>query len=446
MNEEVQLGQVDSEIQLVGEELPVPCEFLTGKAGSGKTYEVLRRVGADPSYGLVCATTGIAAVNLGAVTINSVLKYFDTASMRDSYLAGHLTRVLHKIAKEKRRIIIDEGSMLEAEQLGYLYRATQEANRFADVKVPLGIVVVGDFAQLPPVKGAWAFTSPYWAEFASNTTRLDKVWRQGEGQFLDALNFARVGDGLSCAKTLSEAGAGWNSSRDMDFEGTTILCKNDMVSRHNDVVLDRVPGPRFKVTSERWGKQRSEWGENKRTHEWGIPPSSEFKLGAYVMVLSNTRDFSMVNGDCGWVRSYDPDLEVFTVELIRTKKEVVVGRIVREVAATDEPEGWVGDELDRDDEAGWLPRQHYRPKDKKYVLGQIRYFPLRLAYASTVHKSQGLTLDRVQVDYRDRFFESAAMVYVALSRCRTLEGLRLVGGPDVLAQKCRADVRVMAWL
>jgi ATP-dependent exoDNAse (exonuclease V) alpha subunit len=219
-----------------------------------------------------------------------------------------------------------------------------------------------------------------------------------------------------------------------------------MVSRHNDVVLDRVPGPRFKVTSERWGKQRSEWGENKRTHEWGVPPAAEFKLGAYVMVLSNTKNFEMVNGDCGWVRQYDSESEQFTVELIRTKKEVVVGRIVREVTDTNEPEGWDGQELDRDDEVGWWPKSHYRAKDKKYVLGQIRYFPLRLAYASTVHKSQGLTLDRVQVDYRDKFFESPAMVYVALSRCRTLEGLRLVGGPDVLAQKCKADGRVMPWL
>jgi hypothetical protein len=442
MMDEVQVG---TDIQAIGEELPVPCEFLTGKAGSGKTYEVLRRVAEDPSYGLVCATTGIAAVNLGAVTINSTLKYFDTLSMRDAYLGGHLTRLLHKIAKEKRRIIIDEGSMLEAEQLGYLYRAVQEANRYEDVKKPLGIVVVGDFAQLPPVKGAWAFTSPYWGEFAQNTTRLDKVWRQDEGVFLDALNLARVGDGGGCAGLLYDK-VQWNTSRDMDFEGTTILCKNDMVSRHNDVVLDRVPGPRFKVTSERWGKQRSEWGENKRTHEWGVPPAAEFKLGAYVMVLSNTKNFEMVNGDCGWVRQYDPESEQFTVELIRTKKEVVVGRIVREVTDTNEPEGWDGKELDRDDEVGWWPKPHYRAKDKKYVLGQIRYFPLRLAYASTVHKVQGLTLDRVQLDFRDKFFESCAMIYVGLTRCRTLEGLRLVGGPDVLAQKCKADGRVMPWL
>src|SRR5262249_46922767 len=80
-----------------------------------------------------------------AITINSALRYFDTPSMKDAFLTGHLTRTLHKIAKDKRRIIIDEGSMLEAEQLGFLYRAVEEANRYPDVKQPLGITIVGDF-------------------------------------------------------------------------------------------------------------------------------------------------------------------------------------------------------------------------------------------------------------------------------------------------------------
>jgi len=79
-------------------------------------------------------------------------------------------------------------------------------------------------------------------------------------------------------------------------------------------------------------------------------------------------------------------------------------------------------------------------------MGQIEYAPLRLAYASTVHKSQSLTLDRVQVDYRDHFFSSPGMLYVALSRCRTLEGLRLVGQQGTFASRCTVDERVRGWI
>jgi ATP-dependent DNA helicase PIF1 len=446
MTEEVQLAPDDS-VQQLTEEREVPCEFLTGRAGTGKTYEVVRRTQDDDSYGLVCATTGMAAVNLGAVTINSVLRYFDTLSMRDAFLVGALTRALHKIAKDKRRIIVDEGSMMEAGQLDYLYRACEEANRYADIKEPLGILFVGDFAQLPPVSGRWAFAADCWERFAANTTKMTKVWRQDIGLFLDALNHAREGRGGPCAEVLTQAGVQWHSSRVVEFDGTTILCKNDMVSRHNGEVLRGVAGKSFTVTSARWGQQRSEWGESKRTHEWGIPPASEYKLGAYVMILSNARDFSMVNGDCGYIQAYDKESEYFTVSLVRTGKDVQVPRIIREVSQMDEPPGWFGDSLGADDDdLGWYPKPHYKKKSKKYVMGQIQYFPMRLAYASTCHKAQGLTLDRVQVDLRDRFWQQSAMSYVALSRCRTLEGLRLVINKDSFVRQVNMDGRIKEWL
>jgi hypothetical protein len=446
VSEEVQLNSApDSELQALPDERPVPCEFRTGRAGTGKSYQLLQLTEEDPSYGVLCATTGIAAVNLGAVTINSILRYFDTLSMRDAFLSGRLTTALHKIAKSKRRILVDEASMLEDDQLDYLYRATQEANRYADIKHPLGITLIGDFAQLPPVSGKWAFRAACWKEFAANTTRLEKVWRQGSGPFLDALNHARLGEGGPAAEILTAAGMKWNTSRVVEFDGTTILCKNDMVSRHNGEVLRTRPGEVFTVRSERWGQQRSEWGENRRTHEWGIPPASEYKLGAYVMILTNSRGFTMVNGDCGYIESYDTDLQQFVIKLVRTGETVNVQRIIREVTQPDEPASWSG-ELLAEDEGEWHPGPHFRVKSKQYVTGQIRYFPIRLAYSSTCHKSQGLSLDKVQVDLRDRFWKSPAMVYVSLSRCRTLEGLRLVINKDSFIQQVHMDRMVLPWL
>jgi ATP-dependent DNA helicase PIF1 len=449
VKEEVQLGVPDDSILEVGEERPVPCGFRTGRAGTGKSFWVMEQMTEDPEFAQVCATTGIAAVNLGAVTINSTLRYFDTLSMRDSFLQGHLTRILHKIAKRKKWFLVEEASMLEEPQLDYLYRALGEANRYQDIKRPMGLMLVGDFAQLPPVKGAWAFTAACWGQFAQNTIRMEKVWRQDEGPFLDALNHARMGDGGACAEVLTQAGIQWHSSRVVEFDGTTILCKNEMVSRHNAEVLKSVRGETFKLKSERWGVQRSEWGENRRTHEWGIPPQQEMKLGAYIMILSNSRDFSMVNGDCGYIREWNPDDQVLRIELVRTQKLVDVRPIVRSVEQEERPQDWQGESFGGEDEAGepeWHPRPHYKRSSERYVVGQIRYLPVRLAYASTCHKIQGLSLDRVQVDLRDRFFSEPAMTYVSLSRCRTLEGLRIVCDKDSFVNRVQMDKRVRDYL
>ena len=387
----------------------VPCEFLCGRAGSGKTFEVLRRCREDDGYGILTATTGIASVNLGAVTLNSLLGYFDSASMRDAFLSGRLSRALHELALEYRWLIVDEVSMMAADQLDILHRAVEEANRYRDVRRPLGILLVGDFAQLPPIRARWAFDADCWPLFAANTTRLTKVWRQDGGMFLDALNAARAGVGWRAAELLSQAGVTWHTAVQTEFDGTTILPKNDMVGRFNAIALDRVPGPRIVVKSRRWGQQRSEWGESRRTHEWGIPLDLTLKVGAYVMILSNdVPEFRSVNGDCGHVVSHDALDDSFVVKLVRTGREERIGRIVRGVETSEKPDNWMSTLRipAGDDDGGYINSPHYRGRVRRYVLGQVEFFPMRLAYATTVHKTQSLTLDRVQVDYRDDFLSN----------------------------------------
>src|SRR5690348_9024736 len=182
------------------EERPPQCADISGRAGTGKTTEIKRRVADDESYALLTATTGIAAVNLGSITINAALRYFDTNSLRDSFLAGHLTRTLHEIAQEYRWLAIDEKSMLDGDQLDYIYQATTEANRYGDIVEPLGLMLIGDAAQLPPIKAKWFFEASCWSQFEQNSTLLEKVWRQDDGPFLIALNFARVGRGADAAQ------------------------------------------------------------------------------------------------------------------------------------------------------------------------------------------------------------------------------------------------------
>jgi|ERR1700680_548476 len=444
-----QLG-LDTEYTLA-QERPVPCERLIGCAGTGKTTMLRQRIEADPDYGLLTSTTGISAVNLGmgAITMHSALRVNgDPFSLRDAFISGRLATTFHAIALRRKWFVIEEYSMLHAEQLQMIYRGVREANRYGDMKDrdPLGILLVGDLAQLPPVKGEWCFHADCWEHFASHTTRLDKVWRQDGGAFLDSLNLLRAGRGQESAALLSSAGAVWHTQLDNDFDGTTILPKNRMVSRHNDLALDRVAGPRITVTSRRWGKQQPEWGESRTSKEWGIPPRADFKIGALVMVLANRPDFSVVNGDGGIIEAYEDD--TFIVRLFRTGETVDVEPIVRGVEQDDAPHDWPADAPRYNDSDGavWMPRSHYRTRAKRYVLGQVEYYPMRLAWATSVHKSQSLTLDRAQVDFRDRFFHTPSMLYTACSRVRTLEGLRLVGSRERFAAQCTVDERILPWL
>jgi hypothetical protein len=347
---------------------------------------------------------------------------------------------LKDIREDYRRIVIDEVSMMDGQQLSIIVRAVLECNSFKSPTgaPPLGIALVGDFCQLPVIKGQWAFDSDEWWRFADNTTHLTKVWRQGAGPFLDALNLARCGDGAGSSDLLSGQGLEWHTSLDIGFTGTCIVTKNDAVDRYNGMALDRLSTASFTLTNRRWGKQRGEWKN--------IPERLTLKRGAYVMLLSNKyseeRELLYANGDCGTVVA--EGLTELQVELVRNGEVVSVSRIVRDTGRKDKPEGWGRDGCTGAGE--WVPQPHWMPSKKRFVDGQINYWPVRLAYASTVHKSQGVSLDRCQIDIRDSFFRQPAMLYVALSRCRTLEGLRIVGQPERYIRNCNIDPKVRPWL
>src|ERR1700675_2468981 len=115
-------------------EATVPCEYLTGIAGSGKSFQWIERSRQDPTWGLVTGTTGIASINLGVVTLNSTLRFFDTASLRDAYLNGSLIRRLKELREDYRRLVIDEVSMMDGEQLSIIVRGLLECNSYLSPK------------------------------------------------------------------------------------------------------------------------------------------------------------------------------------------------------------------------------------------------------------------------------------------------------------------------
>jgi len=373
-------------------------------------------------------------VNLGGATINSMLQYFDTESMLE--LSTRLDGRIKKWAREDiTHWVLDEASMLDGEQLRCLVLAIETVNEeLGRGKTydgsPVRLTLVGDFAQLPPVKARFAFEVEEWDRFEAATTSLVDIKRQSDLDFIRALQAARIGDAKAALDYFRDFIV---SNRDLDFPGTTIVAKNAQVDRHNAIKLSDHPGERHTVEKTFWGKQRPEWVRN-------IPKELDLKHGATVMVLANQKraadshgDYLYVNGDMGKVGEFDTygvryrkgkrpeEVPAIDVLLDRTGETVSVALVEREYEDLDD-------------------------KGKKCVVGGIEYFPLRVAYATTVHKSQGLTLDHVQVSFSDHFFSSPGMLYVALSRVRTPKGLRLVGNPELFLRRCGTDDRVRRWL
>jgi ATP-dependent DNA helicase PIF1 len=430
---------------------PVPTfTYLAGPAGSGKTFATKEWSEQEKGV-LLCATTGIAAINLGGETINSILGYFDTASLQESYITGFLTARLGKLWKAGvRRLVLDEVSMLAADQLTYLVKAIEEVNgrgyvlgtRGDEDEGPppaLGLTLVGDFLQLSPVKASYAFESPEWDRFRPSVITLTDIRRQADPDFVAMLRAARAGKGHIVAEYFRARGAIYQETDDR-YEGPTIVAKNESVDRYNGLRMAQLKGRELRFGSSRWGKLRSEWGTlEKPEHTWGIPKTLPLKIGALVMILANQRDerrrLQYVNGDLGTI--VDATETSAYVELQRTGEVVEVLPVRRQVKLPCDS----GRRAEL-----WKAGKPELVEGKWEIAGEISYLPLRVAYASTVHKSQGLSLDRVQVNIRDHFFKSPGMLYVALSRARSMAGLRLVGSPGTIIERCVTDPRLREWL
>jgi hypothetical protein len=306
----------------------------------------------------------------------------------------------------------------------------------------MGLTLVGDFAQLRPVEGIYAWESPEWERFAPHTLTLGDIRRQTDPDFVRVLRQARVGNGQA---VLSYFAGKIHGTTDDAFAGRTLMATNAAVDRYNWIRMSRLQGKELSFESKREGKQRSEWGDPKKPpNTWGIPIRLHLKVGALVMILANLRregpppqPFIYVNGDLGTVEDGD-DCTAY-IRLQRTGEVVAVNYVRREVLQP----------LDaaRCRELRAQGKTDCISENGKFeIVGWVQYMPIRVAYASTVHKSQGLSLDQVQVNIREHFFKTPGMLYVALSRARTAAGLRLVGSEAALLERCAADPRLKAWL
>lgn len=457
-------------------------EAILGSSGTGKSFNLRERITADPQYALLTSSTGISAVNLGdgVTTIHSALGFFDLRSLQEANRRGAIKRKAIELAtRGKKNLVLDEVSMFSAESFQLVHDGFMAAarEREDDGLASCGLLVTGDFLQLSPVPDdpkqpvKYAFEAPCWAAYEANMTRLTKIYRQDNAEFLAALQLARQGRGVDAAIALKKCGVEFAPCEDEQFDGITLFPVNAQVDSYNERRLAALPGDVVEIPSKRWGKERGEWRN--------ISDKLQLKDGALVMVLVNqSGTFQYVNGDLAtWHFVYDaPPTDGSTQwqNHVETKRGYV-GPIPfttrrnisyapehsredcfntsdhgKRLNSIEDNEGrskrWIAIYLDYVATKTMRGECYYDPKEKGTVIGEIEYMPLRLAYASSYNKTQGLTLDKVQISLNHFFAGKPGMQYVAMSRVRNAEGLRIIGDVAALSRKIKTDPKVMRWV
>lgn len=389
--------------------------FLTGEPGSGKTYTInrfiswLREHGIEPA---VTASTGIAATHINGHTIHSwsgigirrELTKYDMGRIANNKRVANRVRSAHIL-------IIDEISMLSARTLTLVENACRALRGDREPFGGLQVVLVGDFFQLPPVvarehdeensfdsalfetanddeKSVFAFNSPAWSALDLKVCYLSEQYRQNDQVFLEILSAIRSGTVSARHRELLQTRFLQNTTEDT----TQFFSHNVDVDLVNNAKLFKLCGKPRIFDMEKHGPERL----TLRLARGCLSPEKlVLKIGAQVMFTKNdTLRRRFVNGTTGTVSGFSKE---DGYPIVKTNNNSVIYA---------EPVEWSVEENGR-------------------ILARIAQIPLRLAWAITVHKSQGMSLDRAHMDLSDAFEHGQG--YVAISRVRTLAGLSIVG-------------------
>ena len=371
--------------------------FLTGPAGSGKTFvlnEFIRRAKSDGKHVAVTATTGLAASHLGGATIHAWSGMGIHDELPNKFF-DHLPKGRREIIEKTDVLIIDEISMLHDFRLDVINAIAKTVRRSDKPFGGIQIILCGDFFQLPPVNrgdsrtGGFVVHAEAWQELTPVICYLEEQHRQNDADFLSILNALRAGD---IRRHHAEALLGrQDATLGDDQEITELHTVNIDVDRINNTKLQQLSGDEVVYGMETTGSENYV-ATLKRSCL--APEELRLRKGALVMCIKNSLERKYVNGSIGKVIDFEASTHYPIVELRN-------GKVI-----TLQPDTW---EL-RDG------------TKKRASLSQI---PLRLAWAITVHKSQGMTLDAARIDLRRAFVEG--MGYVALSRVRELAALSLSG-------------------
>lgn len=392
--------------------------FLTGKAGTGKSTFLKYICRNTKKKYVVLAPTGIAAVNVGGQTLHSFFRLpfkplldddpeFERRKLRQRM---HYTKNHVKLLRDLELIIIDEISMVRADIIDFIDKLLRFYS--GNDREPFGgkqLLLVGDIFQLEPVmtpdmrdilgryyRQPFFFCARAFSQVSVVPIELKKVYRQSDDAFIGILDRIRLGAptpaDLQSLNSRSAATAA-DAPAEPGRLTMTLATRRDMVDSINDTRLAAIAAP--EVTYE--GAIKGDFPEN------ALPNSQRLVLkpGAQVVFIKNDPDRRWVNGTLG--RVYMASIDKLIVELENGERHDV-------------------------EQAVWS-NIRYRYDERRHTveeeeLGQFIQYPVKLAWALTIHKSQGLTFTNVEIDLGQGAF-SGGQAYVALSRCRSLEGLRL---------------------
>ena len=378
--------------------------FITGPAGTGKTTLLQQFVETTHKQVLVAAPTGVAALAVGGQTLHSLLRLpIGFIGNRDLGFCPQETLSMLRAADV---LVIDEVSMVSADVMDAIDRRLRQAK--GRKTVPFGgvqLVMFGDLYQLAPVVGsdrelyqqryasAWFFDAEVWKQADLRTKVLTEVFRQKDPEFQRVLHALREGTlDADTGRMLNERGAIPPDHPDV----ITLATTNDTVRKINQSRLDALDGDALISVADIEG----DFGQSRQ-----FPADEELALkpGAQVMFLRNDTGQDsgprFVNGTIGVIESLG-DTVVVNIEGESVEVEPVTWEKIRYVQDRD------SDQLDTE------------------VIGEFTQFPLRLAWAVTIHKAQGKTLDEALIDLGPRAF-AAGQTYVAFSRLTSLDGLHL---------------------
>ena len=379
--------------------------YLTGAAGTGKTTLIERVKDESLLKKMVVAPTGVAALNIGGSTINSAFRIgFDTFPVIQESKDPRFKKLL----KNLELLIIDEISMVRAPMLDAISETLQIHRNSSKPFGGIHVLACGDLFQLPPVvkeNEESAIFERYGSVYffsADNFQAIEKPLffelissfrQQDDKEFYNLLNNVRLGKNLESSINMINKTC---HNPEFDTESSLIITSRKYRAEQiNDEMLSRIDGPSTAVKS----KEQGELNEN----DLPAPRELRVKEDAKVMFIKNDPDGRWVNGTIGVV-----------IDCSDKNKKVIKVKVDKEVFKVKREEWnkvrYVYDE--------------YNDEMEEEVVSSFKQFPLKLGWAVTIHKAQGLTLDSCSVDLGEGAF-ATGQAYVALSRCKTLDSLNL---------------------
>lgn len=372
--------------------------FITGAGGTGKSHLVRQIIQKHPS--IVLAPTGIAAANVEGQTIHSFFKfgisnnidqlklhdqdqfkkYSKYGKRRDQYLKPYETSL-----RCVKILVIDEISMV-SDSLFEMINYRLESDPFLKIT----LIVVGDLYQLPPVDGDYAFRSEKWAKYNFQKIELTKVMRTTDSDFINIQHEIRYGN---CSEKTVEF------LKNCKCEGTdlTLYSTNAEVRIDNEKHLSEINSELITIPTDYTitNDFLRDSIINSFSNDYKIDREFKFKIGAKAMCIINSKDTGLYNGKTGRIVGFENDKIIFA-----------------------------------SGENHWVIPKHsfekieYNANGQKTVLGVAKQFPLVIAAAITIHKSQGMSIDSLTVDF-SRFF-AKGQAYVAISRATNTKKLNLI--------------------